>query len=278
MGYASVMVYVDDFDTANARIELACDVADLFQAGLMGISGSVPASPMIDPYTGAATPAQAWTDERDAAADQVKRAEARFRRVAGARRGLMSWRGAVDHPAELVAREARAVDLIIVGRASEHGRQSNALDPGDVLMAAGRPVLVAPPELPQGNMLARVIVAWRDSRESRRAVADALPVLRKAEQVTVVGISEYLEEEEATKLSVNDVASFIRLHGVAATPLALSQTHETVAKRLIDYARDNNVGLIVLGGYGHARVREWAIGGVTRSLLKTSPVCCLFSH
>jgi len=159
MGYASVMVYVDDFDAANARIELACDVADLFQAGLMGISGSVPASPMIDPYTGAATPAQAWTDERDAAADQVKRAEARFRRVAGARRSLMSWRGAVDHPAELVAREARAVDLIIVGRASEHGRQSNALDPGDVLMAAGRPVLVAPPELPQGNMLARVIIA-----------------------------------------------------------------------------------------------------------------------
>jgi nucleotide-binding universal stress UspA family protein len=278
MGYASVMVYVDDFGAANARIELACDLADLFEAGLIGISASVPETPLIDPYTGAAMPPEVWAEEREAAAAEVKRAEARFRNVAGARRSLVSWRGAVDNPAELVAREARAADLIVVGRPSAQISRRSALDPGDVVMAAGRPVLVVPPETPKSKIFSRVLVAWRDSRESRRAVIDALPVLLKAEQVTVVGISEFPEEEEAIKLSVNDVTSFIRLHGVAATPLALSHAHETPAKRLIDCALSDNAGLIVLGGYGHARAREWAFGGVTRSLLKTSPLCCLFSH
>ena len=278
MEYASVMVYVDDFDAANARIELACDVADLFEAGLIGISASVPEAPLIDPYTGVAMPPQVWTEEREAAAEEVKRAETRFRSVAGTRRSLMSWRGAVDHPAEFVAREARAADVIIVGRPSEEASRRAALDPGDVLMAAGRPILVVPPEFTKAKIFSNVLVAWRDSRESRRAVADALPILLKAEQVTVVGVSEYAGEEDATKLSVNDVTSFIRLHGVAASPLALPQAHETPAKRLIDCARSNKAGLIVLGGYGHARVREWAFGGVTKSMLNKSPLCCFFSH
>jgi len=101
MDYASMMVYVDDVDSANARIELVCDIADLFEAGLIGIAASVPDLPMIDPYTGGAMLGQAWAQEHEIAADEVKRAEGRFRSVAGSRRSQVAWRGARDFPRSL---------------------------------------------------------------------------------------------------------------------------------------------------------------------------------
>jgi nucleotide-binding universal stress UspA family protein len=273
MEYASLIVYVDDMDSATARIELACDIADLFDAGLIGISGSVPDVLAIDPYRGGAMLGDAWTREKQ----EIKRAEARFRSVAGTRRSHMAWRGAMDYPAELVAREARASDLVIMGRDSLRPAPRHAADPGDVLMSAGRPVLVVPPELPEKQMLSHVIVAWKDSREARRAVFDSLPLLRKAEQITVVEIAEG-EDEAVCRRSVDDVANFIRLHGANAASLTIAANDQSPTHQLLECARKKSAGLIVLGGYGHARVREWVFGGVTRSMLKTSPICCLFSH
>jgi len=277
MGYASLMVYIDDVDSADARIEIACDLAELFEADLIGIAASFPDMPTIDPYTGGAMLGEVWNEEQKIAADEVKRAEARFRSVAGARRSHMAWRGAVDYPVELVSREARAADLIVLGRDSLRPTPRHAADPGDILMSAGRPVFVVPPKPPQKQMLAHVLVAWKDSRESRRAVVDALPLLRKAEKITVIGIAES-GDEAANRRAVEDVVNFIRIHGANAAPLALSPSRQSVAEQLLTYAEANGVGLIVLGGYGHARAREWIFGGVTRSLLQTCPICCLFSH
>ncbi len=277
MGYASLMVYVDDSAGANARIELACDLADLFNAGLIGISGSVPDMPVIDPYTGGATLGAVWSEEQKIAADEVKRAEARFRNVAGSRRSNMAWRGRADYPAELVAVEARAADLIILGRDSLRRPPLLAADPGDVIMAAGRPVLVVPEKPPTTQMLDHVLVAWKDSREGRRAVADAQPLLAKAAKVTVLSIAES-DDDAATKRLVEDVANFIRLHGANATALAVPAGAQSAAEQILTYAEANGVGLIVLGGYGHGRAREWIFGGVTDTLLRKSPVCCLFSH
>jgi nucleotide-binding universal stress UspA family protein len=277
MEYASLMVYVDDNDVANARIELACDIAELFDAGLIGISGGIPDMPAIDPYTGGAMLGEVWTQEQQIATEEIKRAEARFRSVAGTRRSHMAWRGAMDYPADLVAREARAADLVIMGRDSLRPAPRHAADPGDVLMSAGRPVLVVPPELPEKQILSHVVVAWKDSREARRAVFDSLPLLCKAGQITVVGIVEG-EDEAISRRSVDDVANFIRLHGANAASLTIAANDQPPGHQLLECARTKGAGLIVLGGYGHARVREWVFGGVTRSMLKTSPVCCLFSH
>jgi nucleotide-binding universal stress UspA family protein len=271
------MVYVDDAESANARIELACDLADLFDAGLIGITGGVPDMPVVDPYTGGAMLGEVWNEEQKIAADEVSRAEGRFRSVAGGRRSHMAWRGAVDYPAELVAVEARAADLIVLGRDSLRPPPHHAADPGDVIMAAGRPVLVVPGKPPQKQMLDHVVVAWKDSREARRAVADALPLLTKAAKVTVLGIAES-GDDTATDRSVEDVANFLRLHGANAAALAVPPGAQSAAEQILTYAEANGVGLIVLGGYGHARAREWIFGGVTQTLLRKSPICCLFSH
>ena len=137
--------------------------------------------------------------------------------------------------------------------------------------------MVTPPNFTLKPMLAHVLVAWKDSRESRRALTDALPLLGKAGKVSVIGIAED-GTEKASRDSVEDVSDFIRAHGKDAKALAISSNDQSIAEQLLAYAKANEVGLIVLGGYGHARMREWIFGGVTRSLLRTSQVCCLFSH
>jgi nucleotide-binding universal stress UspA family protein len=277
MGYASIMVYVDDVDSANSRIALACDVAELFKAELIGVSASLPIRPVIGPYPVGVVMSNAWIEEEKLAEKEVKRAEGRFRSIAGARRSHLVWRAGVCDPAELVARQARKADVIILGPDSGWPRSCNAANPGDVLMAAGRPVFVSPPNSALKPMLAHVLIAWKDCREARRAVADSLPLLGKADKITIMEIAEEAEQTRNHQ-SVEDVADFIRLHGKSATALAISSNGQSIAEQLLAYADANGVGLIVLGGYGHARTREWIFGGVTRTLLETSPICCLFSH
>jgi nucleotide-binding universal stress UspA family protein len=277
MGYASVMVYVEDVDSADSRVVLACDLAKLFDARLMGVSASFPPPPVIQPDPGGAMLGLVWAQEQQIAEQEVQRAEGRFRSIGGVRFAELTWRGGLYDPAQFVARQARTADLIVLGPESSWPRPCNVANPGDVVMAAGRPVLVTPPNFTLKSMLAHVLIAWKDCRESRRALTDALPLLGKAGKVSVIGIAEE-GNEKANRDSLADVADFIRMHGKDATAMAMSSDGQSTAEQLLAYAKANEVGLIVLGGYGHARTREWIFGGVTRSLLRTSQVCCLFSH
>jgi nucleotide-binding universal stress UspA family protein len=277
MSYASVMVYVDDLESTNCRIALACDFVELFDAELIGVSGSVPAMRFVEPCPGGAMVSNGLIEGQKLAEEEVKRAEGRFRSVAGARNAHLTWRAGVYDPEEFTACQARRADLIILGPDSGWPRVRNTANPGDVLMAAGRPVLVSPPNSALKPMLAHVLIAWKDCREARRAVADSLSLLGKAEKITIMEIVEEAEEA-CNRQSVEDVADFIGLHGKSATALAISSNGQSTADQLLGYADANDVGLIVLGGYGHARTREWIFGGVTHTLLQKSPICCLFSH
>ncbi len=277
MGYASVMVYVEDADIAESRIVLACDLAKLFEARLVGVSASFPIPPVVQPNPGGAMIGLVWAQEQQMAEQEVQRAEGRFRSIGGGRFAELIWRGGLYDPAQFVALQARIADLIILGPESSWPCPCNVTNPGDVVMAAGRPVLVTPPNFTLKPMLADVLVAWKDCRESRRALTDSLPLLGRAEKITVIGIGEE-GNEKANGESVADVSDFIRMHGKDATPLVMSSNGQSTAEQLLAYAKANEVGLIVLGGYGHARTREWIFGGVTRSLLRTSQICCLFSH
>jgi nucleotide-binding universal stress UspA family protein len=277
MGYASIMVYVEDADDADSRVVLACDLAELFHARLIGVSASIPNPPVMQPYPGGAMVGRVWTQEQQMAEQEVQRAEGRFRSIGGGRLAELTWRGGLDDPAQFVACQGRIADLIVLGPELPWPCPCNVANPGDVLMAAGRPVLVTPPHSTLKSMLAHVLIAWKDCRESRRALADALPLLGRAGKITIIGIADE-GNETANRDSVDDVSHFLHMHGKEATALAISSNGQPTAEQLLAYAKTNEVGLIVLGGYGHTRAREWIFGGVTRSFLRTSPVCCLFSH
>jgi nucleotide-binding universal stress UspA family protein len=188
----------------------------------------------------------------------------------------IEWRTALEMPTELVAREARAADLIIVGARHRAGNLHDLIEPGVIVLRAGRPVLVVP-DVISPLPLRRVVVACKDTRECRRAVRDALPLLRQAKEVLVVEIGEEDAKGKEKKV-VADVARYLVRHGVIVADEIWKRARGPVATELLELTRAEKADLIVAGGFGHSRLGEWMFGGVTHQLLESSPVCCMLSH
>jgi nucleotide-binding universal stress UspA family protein len=182
----------------------------------------------------------------------------------------------LDYANNLVPREARAADLIVIGCKRDPDDLYYALDPGLTILRAGRPVLVVPDGI-DSLVGRRVVVAWKDTREARRAVRDALPFLREAEEVTIAEVCEYGTEMQSQS-DIKDVSDYLLRHKVIVAAKSTLHTKQSIANELLRFAGDERADLIVAGGYGHSRLGEWIFGGVTRDLLRSSAVCCLFSN
>jgi len=205
----------------------------------------------------------------------VTRRGNRFREVAGVTAQPAEWRGSFNFPREAIAREARAADLIVIGSRPAADDVFHTFDSGEVPIAAGRPILVAP----HGHAALsarRIPIAWKDTREARRAVQCALPFLQQAEHITLVEVAEDLLEAQA-QAQLADVEAYLVRHGIKIGVKAVLNPHGAIAHQLTSVATDNGADLIVAGAYGHTRLGEWIFGGATRGLLHTSKLCCLFS-
>jgi nucleotide-binding universal stress UspA family protein len=270
--FATMMVHVDVVRDCESRVQLALALADRFRTTLIGVAG-LPLRPAF--AAGGVVvyhePTQADCRAVSALLDDIGR---RFR-AKGQHLKEVEWRTALELPYELVSREARAADLIIVGTRHTGGNVHDLVDPGVVLLRAGRPLLVVP-DVVAPPQLRRVVVAWKETRECRRAVRDALPFLQRAEEVLILGIDE--GQPETAKTHLSDVAGYLRRHGVVVPREVWRQARGPVAAELLHLLRDEGADLIVAGGYGHSRLGEWIFGGVTHELLASSPVCCLLSH
>jgi nucleotide-binding universal stress UspA family protein len=176
-----------------------------------------------------------------------------------------------------LANQARAADLLVAaGEFDNHNvSASSEIEVSDLLMRSGRPVLLAPPGV-TGFKLTRTLVCWKDSREARRAVADALPILKASHAVDVVELVSEREIEPAQS-RLADVGDWLHRHGVEANCFATPLTGaESV--HLAAIAQDLKADLVVAGAFGHSRLREWAFGGVTQDLLTRGERCALVSH
>lgn len=279
MTYATLIVHAQADDEGQARAALAANLADRFEATLVGVAARdfvpvavAPTGPIVNPSVLAdMTAAQEGLIRAELAA-----AEGAFRAAAGRLGPRAAWRASIGAPARALVEAARAADLLVVGRSPERADPAARVDPGDVLMQAGRPVLVVPPGASRLDA-ARVVVAWKDGREARRAAADALPLLRRASSVLVVELCRP-GDAPAVSPALEDVAGHLARHGVRATAEAQEAAEGATADALVRAAERHGADLIVAGGYGHTRLREWAFGGVTRSLLRDCPVACLLSH
>ncbi|HTJ01413.1 MAG TPA: universal stress protein, partial [Methylovirgula sp.] len=138
-----------------------------------------------------------------------------------------------------------------------------------------RPVLLAQTDGPILD-IGQVVIGWKDTREAQRAVAAALPLLKIALNVTLVSIRPERELSSAHE-AVKEVAGWLRQHGVAAEPQVLLAT-DGDACQLEAIAKEKQAGLVVTGAYGHSRLREWIMGGVTRDLVLNSKRCAFLSH
>lgn len=273
MSFAAMMVHVDVERDSEQRVQLALGLADRFQSTLIGVAGT--ALRPVFAAGGVVVYVDPTEHDRQKMAARLDEMGAKFC-AQGQYIKNIEWRTALETPSELVAREARAADLVIVGPRQMGNDVHDLVDPGAILLRAGRPVLVVPdvvPPLP----LQRVVVAWKDTRECRRAVRDALPFLQQAKEVLLVEISEDGAESKAKK-NLADVANYLVRHRVIVAAQVWRRARGPVAGELLHVVREEDADLIVAGGYGHTRLGEWIFGGVSHELLGSSPVCCLLSH
>ncbi|MEY2687771.1 MAG: hypothetical protein RL375_1969 [Pseudomonadota bacterium] len=276
MSYATLMLHLEPGRSNAALLSLAGDLAERFQAGVIGLAVGQPAAIFAGDgfIDGALVDAEWKALDRETAA-----LEAEFRAaLQGHLAGPLSWRVA-RHDAPVVddiVRQARAADLLITSAVrGDLFDATRAVDTGSLVLQAGRPVLVVPT---QGAALTcrHALVAWTDSREARRAVSDALPLLARMARVTVAEVAAEADMAQA-RGRVADVVVWLSAHRITATPLVSPATGND-ADALYALAQDQGADLLVAGAYGHGRLREWVLGGVTRDLLLRADRCTLLSH
>jgi nucleotide-binding universal stress UspA family protein len=273
MSYAALMVHVDVDAELPRRVTIAAELADRFRAHLIGIAAWGSASFFSRRHGPIDPPADPRLQDMKASLDEKGK---EFCNAVGTAKRQVEWRSVLDVPIEAVAREARAADLLIVGNTRENMDPPRALDPNALLLKVGRPVLVVPASVASLS-LKRVAIAWKDTREARRAVRDALPLLQQAESVVIVEMPEPDDADQGSHRT-NDVADYLTRHRVEIVTERVRPTDVTAANSLLRMIADENIDLVVAGAWGHSRLGEWAYGGVTRELMAESPICCLFSH
>ena len=273
MSIKTILVHADPGPGCDRRVVLATQVADLFGAGMLGVGAEVfdpiltSGDPVVDGGLIAAV--------RRRIEENLPAAEKHFRALTAGRADVC-WAAAEDYPDRVMALHARGADLIVASRPGRGEAPTSFPRPADLIMQAGAPVLMgADIETPFTGE--RVIVGWRDKRESRRALTDSLPFLKRAKSV-VLAIVNGEVGIEAEQSALRDVLRRLAGHGVEATVEMVVKGRGSIADALEETAARRGADLIVVGAYGHSRLREWALGGVTEDFIAASSKYVLFSH
>ena len=276
MTYSTLMVHLQLGGANAGLLQIAGGLAQRFQAGVIGI---VACQPMRLLYGDGAYASKEMFEQESAQDEaEMKAAEAEFHTAFDSHSGGTEWRSTVTYAAlaEYLSREARSADLFITGVTSSDLLSAKPpVSTGDLIMQLGRPVLIVP-SAAKTLHLNHAIIAWKDTRETRRAASDALPLLQKAAHVSIVGIAAE-QDLPATRAQLEDVAGWLKRHGVSAECHAESSTGND-AEQLQVIAGEREADVVVAGAYGHNRLREWAFGGVTRDLLLRADRCSLLAH
>jgi len=277
MTWSSLIVYVDDEPDNAARIAQACDLALIHDAHLIGVSACAPETPMADAYGAGILLGEVLAAQHERAESALKGAEQRFREAVTRAGVPCEWRADVGDPTGLLVKHARSADVLIVGRDAANVSGWRAPHPADLVMRAGRPVLIVPPTPARPIMDGPILLAWTDSRESRLAAQAALPLMQRAQSVRVVELCDPGDMDGA-RLRTDDVCAWLVRHGVTAEADARAHDDRSAGRRLLDCATEMKAGAIVSGAWGHARMRQWIFGGVTQTLLTETPVALLLAH
>jgi len=252
MAYKTILVHLDDGKRCPGRLELAIRLAKRFDAHLVGLHAR--------------------------AIEYAAEAEKKFRRAV-ARGGVSGadWRSSFDDVLQAVTLHARYADLVLIGQPESEG--GSGVDPGfahRLVLTAGRPVLVMPYAGKFETVGKRVLLAWNASREATRATTDALPFLQAADQVIVSPVKP--DRAAHGDAPGADIGLYLTRHGVRVEVAAIEATDLDAGNALLSRAPDLSIDLIVMGAYGHSRVSELILGGVTRTMLESMTVPVLMSH
>jgi nucleotide-binding universal stress UspA family protein len=284
MGFSDILVALDGEAAARRRVELAASLAERCKAHLVGLYMSVAAEAparrgyfdyfdrtMLDPL---------YHDFAEKTRQEAAVAQSLFEEVA-ARHGLSAeWRQAAGYPSQTAALHGRYVDLIVLGQLDPDDIQGPLFRPlpEEVALAVGRPILVVPYAGSWGEIGRRVLIGWDASREATRAVNDAMPLLLSAEAVTVMVVDPAAGHRGHGDVPGADIALHLARHGVKATIESTVSGGIGAGNALLSRASDLDADLLVVGAYGHSRMRELVLGGATRTIIESMTLPVLMAH
>jgi len=257
--------------------DFAISVADAFEAHVLGVAFVY--DPVIPGSVMGGIPPEFIESQRRESEKKVQQAIARFEQVAkrvGVAYETRTLNASIAGAADRLGHLARRFDLAIVGQPErERAATAEVVDEG-VLFDSGRPVIFVPYIQKSGLKLDRVMLCWDGSRAATRAINDAMPFLEKAKQVELVIVSS--KAGKANELTGADMGQHLARHGLKVEVKRITSPDIDVTSTILSYAADSSADMIVMGGYGHSRLREFILGGVTRGLLETMTVPTLMSH
>jgi len=254
----------------------AISIATAFRAQVTGIAFLY--EPVVPDGTLGGVPVELIELQREENSKTAKGAVSRFEAAAKAA-GVAAQTRTLDATfgggATAFAHIARRFDLAVVGQAQRERGASEELMIEGALFESGRPVIVVPYIQKQGLSLARVLACWDGSRTSARAIGDAMPLLERAKAVDLVIVTEERKKDEITGANMNE---HLARHGVAVNVKRIAKADLAVEDAILSYAADSGADFMVMGGYGHSRLREFILGGVTRGVLASMTVPVFMSH
>jgi nucleotide-binding universal stress UspA family protein len=278
MNLTTILVHLDHSEHCIARIGLAASMARLHGSHLVGLiptglyDGSIPADAIAADRAGFIAASADYLRTRAEAVAHV------FRDQLGGAGPLSFDVRVVDEPSvEAVMRHGRTSDLIVVGQGDDADAMTADNLPAQAVLHAGRPVLVVPRARPGRAPEGKVLVAWDGTRESAMALRDSLPLLAHASSVTLVTLHQSDETGEDGTVLIPQTMAWLQRHGIQAMAERIA-TSVSFAEALLSCAAQMDVDLIVMGGYGHTRLRELVLGGVTRKVLADMTVPVLMAH
>ncbi len=276
MSYKTILVHVDPGSRCAARVEVAIRLARQHDAHLVALHALAPFEP--PGYVMAEMGPAIIEAQKHAAAIELARSESEFNKQASAA-GLRNfeWRSAIDDPVDAMTLHARYADLVVIGQADASDGSNIAADfPERLVLAAGRPVLILPSAGSFPSIGKRILVAWNPSREATRAVTDSIPLLRLADKVHVMAVNP--RRGDHGNVPGADIGLYLARHGVRVEVKTDQGAEIDVGNELLSRAADLDADLIVMGGYGHSRLKEWVLGGATRTILESMTAPVLMSH
>jgi nucleotide-binding universal stress UspA family protein len=259
----------------------ACDYAvsmgEIFGAHVLGVAVSY--EPVIPGTVMGGIPPEIIESQRAESNKKARAAIARFEQAAKRAGISMETRTistSISGAADQIGHIGRRFDLIVVGQPGRKDSLPDEVIDEGVLFESGRPVIFVPFIQKGGMKLDRIMVCWDGSRAATRAIADAIPLLKKAKQVEVVIISDKPNKKD--EVPGADLGQHLARHGLKVDVKRITSPDIDVPSTILSYAADSSADMIVMGGYGHSRLREFVLGGATRGLLESMTVPVLMSH
>lgn len=257
--------------------DFAISVADAFKAHVLGVAFAY--EPIIPGSVMGGIPPEFIESQRADSEKKARTAITRFEQAAKRAGVSVESRiisASISGAADQLGRLGRRFDLVVVGQPErEKSLPDEVVDEG-VLFESGRPVIFVPYIQKTGLKLDRVMVCWDGSRAATRAVADAMPFLKKAKQVEIVMVAS--GKVKGDEIPGADLGQHLARHGLKVDVKRITSPDIDVPSTILSYAADSSADMIVMGGYGHSRLREFVLGGVTRGLFESMTVPVLMSH